>query len=225
VLFLFWQAFILTITFKKNSHIVVGALIILFLAYPAYTGNLFPDISTNKGIDLKAHQKVPQYYKEVAALINEDEFNGRVLLLPLVWNYQVTYNSINYRGLPFLKTMIKKPLIGNWDIERDNTFLFLKNLQNEPIFSAWAKRFNINWIVLNKDLGSQLTKNPSDGIIDIELMLNSGEGYKKVGEFKNLALYKAKIKKNSRDISKDISSEGIIPHIYSPSKINIIKYE
>ena len=117
--------------------------------------------------------------------------------------------------------MIKKPLIGNWDIERDNTFLFLKNLQNEPVFSAWAKRFNINWIVLNKDLGSQLTKNPSDGIIDIELMLNSGEGYKKVGEFKNLALYKAKIKENS----KDISSEGIIPHIYSPSKINIIKYE
>ena len=52
-------------------------------------------------------------------------------------------------------------------------------------------------------------------------MLNSGEGYKKVGEFKNLALYKAKIKENS----KDISSEGIIPHIYSPSKINIIKYE
>ncbi|SVA40048.1 uncharacterized protein METZ01_LOCUS92902 [marine metagenome] len=221
VLFLFWQAFILTITFKKNSHIVVGALIILFLAYPAYTGNLFPDISTNKGIDLKARQKVPQSYKEVAAIINEDEFNGRVLLLPLVWNYQVTYNSINYRGLPFLKTMIKKPLIGNWDIERDNTFLFLKNLQNEPVFSAWAKRFNINWIVLNKDLGSQLTKNPSDGIIDIELMLNSGEGYKKVGEFNNLALYKAKIKENS----KDISSEGIIPHIYSPSKINIIKYE
>ena len=221
VLFLFWQAFILTITFKKNSHIVVGALIILFLAYPAYTGNLFPDISTNKGIDLKAHQKVPQYYKEVAALINEDKFNGRVLLLPLVWNYQVTYNSINYRGLPFLKTMIKKPLIGNWDIERDNTFLFLKNLQNEPVFSAWAKRFNINWIVLNKDLGSQLTKNPSDGIIDIELMLNSGEGYKKVGEFENLALYKAMIKENS----KDSSSEGIIPHIYSPSKINIIKYE
>ena len=52
-------------------------------------------------------------------------------------------------------------------------------------------------------------------------MLNSGKGYKKVGEFENLALYKAMIKENS----KDISSEGIIPHIYSPSKINIIKYE
>ena len=60
-----------------------------------------------------------------------------------------------------------------------------------------------------------------DGIIDIELMLNSGKGYKKVGEFENLALYKAMIKENS----KDISSEGIIPHIYSPSKINIIEYE
>ena len=221
VLFLFWQAFILSITFKRNLHIIIGASIILLLAYPAYTGNLFADILTNKGIKLKASQKVPQSYKKVATLINEDEFNGRVLLLPLVHNYQVTYNSTNYRGLPFLKTMIKKPLIGNWNIERDNAFLFLKNLQNEPVFSAWAKRFNINWIVLNKDLGSQLTKNPSDGIIDIELMLNSGEGYKRVGEFENLTLYKAKIKENS----KDISSEGIIPHIYSPSKINIIKYE
>ena len=28
-----------------------------------------------------------------------------------------------------------------------------------------------------------------------------------------------------KENSKDISSEGIIPHIYSPSKINIIKYE
>lgn len=221
VLFLFWQAFILTITFKKNLHIVVGALIILLLAYPAYTGNLFPDISTNKGIKLKARQKVPWSYKEVAAIINEDEFNGRVLLLPLVKNYQVTYNSINYRGLPFLKTMIKKPLIGNWNIERDNAFLFLKNLNNEPVFSAWAKRFNINWIVLNKDLGSQLTKNPSDGIIDIELMLNSGEGYKRVGEFGNLILYKAKIKENS----KEIASEGIVPHIYSPSKVSIVKFK
>jgi len=221
VLFLFWQAFILSITFKKNMHIVVGALIIILLAYPSYTGNLFPDISTNKGIKLKARQKVPWSYKEVAAIINEDEFNGRVLLLPLVRNYQVTYNSTNYRGLPFLKTMIKKPLIGNWNIERDNAFLFLKNLNNEPVFSAWAKRFNINWIVLNKDLGSQLTKNPSDGIIDIELMLNSGEGYKRVGEFGNLILYKAKIKENS----KEIASEGIVPHIYSPSKVSIVKFK
>ena len=70
-------------------------------------------------------------------------------------------------------------------------------------------------------MGSQFTKNSSDGIIDIELMLNSGEGYKRVGEFKNLALYRAKINEKYQDIS----SEGIIPHIYSPSKINIIKYE
>ena len=221
VLFIFWQAFILSITFKKNMHIVVGALIIILLAYPAYTGNLFADISTTEGIKLKARQKVPWSYKEVAAIINEDEFNGRVLLLPLVDNYQVTHSSTNYRGLPFLKSMIKKPLIENWNIRRDNTFLFLKNLQNEPVFSAWAKRFNINWIVLNKDLSSHFIKNPSDEIIDIELMLNSGEGYKRVGEFENLTLYKAKIKENS----KDITSEGIIPHIYSPSKINIIKHE
>ena len=58
-------------------------------------------------------------------------------------------------------------------------------------------------------------------VLDIELMLNSGEGYKKVGEFENLVLYKAKVKESS----KDISSEGIMPHIYSPAKINIIKYE
>ncbi len=112
-------------------------------------------------------------------------------------------------------------MIGNWNIERDNTFLFLKNLQNEPVFSAWAKRFNINWIVLNRDLATRSTKNPADEIKEIELMLNSGDGYKKVGEFETLALYRAKIRENS----KDIYSEGIIPHIYSPSKINIIKYE
>jgi len=221
VLFLFWQAFILSITFKRNFHIITGALIIILLAYPVYTGNLFADISTNQGVRLKASQKVPQSYKKVAALINEDEFNGRVLLLPLVLDYQVRYNSSNYQGLTFLRSMIKKPLIGNWNIERDNTFLFLKNLDNEPVFSAWAKRYNINWIVLNRDLASQFTKNPSDGIIDLELMLGSGEGYKRVGEFENLALYRAKIKENP----KDISSEGIMPHIYSPSKINIIKYE
>ncbi len=221
VLFLFWQAFILSITFKRNSHIMIGVSIILLLAYPAYTGNLFTDISTKKGLKFKASQKVPQSYKKVAALINEDEFNGRVLILPLVLDYQVRYNSSSYQGLPFLKTMIKKPLIGNWNIERDNTFLFLKNLQNEPVFSAWAKRFNINWIVLNRDLATRSTKNPADEIKEIELMLNSGDGYKKVGEFETLALYRAKIRENS----KDIYSEGIIPHIYSPSKINIIKYE
>ena len=66
--------------------------------------------------------------------------------------------------------MIKKPLIGNWDIRRDNVYLFLKNLQNEPVFTAWAKRFNIHWIVLNKDLGSQLNI-PPGGIMDIEIDL------------------------------------------------------
>jgi hypothetical protein len=202
-------------------HIIVGVSVILLLAYPAYTGKLFADISAKQGVKLKASQKIPQSYKKVAALINEDEFNGRVLLLPLVLDYQVRYNSSGYQGLPFLKTMIKKPLIGNWNIERDNTFLFLRNLQNEPVFSSWAKRFNVNWIVLNRDLGSKFTKNSSDGIIDIELMLNSGEGYKRVGEFENLALYRAKVNEKSQGIS----SEGIIPHIYSPSKINIIKYE
>ena len=220
VLFLFWQAFILSITFKKNTHIVVGALIIILLAYPAYTGNLMPDVSINKETYLKARQKVPQSYKKVAAIINEDELNGRVLLLPLVGNYQITYSSTNYRGLPFLKSMIKKPLIGNWNIRRDNVYLFLKNLQNEPVFAAWAKRFNIHWIVLNKDLGFQLNI-PPRGIMDIEMMLHAGKNYKRVGEFENLILYKANIKENP----ENISSEGIIPHIYSPSKINIIKYK
>jgi hypothetical protein len=220
VLFLFWQAFILSITFKKNTHIVVGALIIILLAYPAYTGNLMPDVSINKETYLKARQKVPRSYKKVAEIINEDELNGRVLLLPLVANYQITYSSTNYRGLPFLKSMIKKPLIGNWDIQRDNVYLFLKNLQNEPVFTSWAKRFNIHWIVLNKDLGSQLNI-PPGGIMDIEMMLHAGKNYKRVGEFENLILYKANIKENP----ERISSEGIIPHIYSPSKINIIKYK
>ena len=116
--------------------------------------------------------------------------------------------------------MIKKPLVGNWNIRRDNVYLFLKNLQNEPVFTAWAKRFNIHWIVLNKDLGFQLNV-PPRSIMDIEMMLHAGKNYKMVGEFENLILYKANIKENP----ENISSEGIIPHIYSPSKINIIKYK
>lgn len=220
VLFLFWQALILSITFKKNIHIGVGALIIILIAYPAYTGKLVPDVSVNKETYLKASQKVPQAYKEVAALINEDEFNGRVLLLPLVANYQVTYNSTNYRGLPFIKSLIKKPLIGNWNIERDNVYLFLNNLQNEPVFTGWAKRFNIHWIILNKDLGSQINI-PPRGIMDIEMMLHSGNGYKRIAEFENLILYKASTMENP----EKTFSEGVIPHISLPSKINIIKYK
>ena len=117
--------------------------------------------------------------------------------------------------------MLKKPLIGNWNVRRDNVYLFLKNLQDEAVFTAWAKRFNIHWIVINKDLDFQLNYDILGGVVEIERMLNTGKGYKKVGEFGNLILYKGRIKENS----KGISSEGIIPHIYSPSKINIIKYK
>ena len=218
VLFLFWQAFIISLTFKKNSHLIVGALIILVLAYPVYTGNLFSEISI-AGKSFKAYQKIPQSYKEVAALINKDELNGRVLVLPLVDNYQVSYSSSNYRGLPFFKSMIKKPLIGNSGVERDNVFLFLSNLQDETVFTSWAKRFNVNWIILNKDIGVKGSRNSYREIIDIESMLSSGNGYKRIGTFKNLILYQG----NAMENSKGVSSEGIIPHIYAPSKINIIK--
>ena len=98
-------------------------------------------------------------------------------------------------------------------------FLFLSNLQDETVFTSWAKRFNVNWIILNKDIGVKGSRNSYREIIDIESMLSSGNGYKRIGTFKNLILYKG----NAMENSKGVSSEGIIPHIYAPSKINIIK--
>jgi len=218
VLFLFWQAFLVSAVFRKNSHIITGGLILLAFAYPVYTGNLFSKVTLRDGYVLEAYQKVHPSYREVAKLINEDKYDGRVLLLPLAPNYQVTYTSSSYRGLPWLKSMIEKPLIGHWNIKRDNVFLFLRNLHDEPAFSGWARKYNINWIVLNRDLVPG-AGNPPEGVRGIELMLEDGKGYQRVGDFGDLVLFKARVKKKA----SKISSKGVIPHIYPPAKIAIVE--
>ena len=206
-------------TINSQSRLIVFAIIILLaFSYPVYSGKLFPDIEISKGTILQAYQKVDKSYFRVSDLINEDKREGRVLLLPGTANYMDTYKSSRFRGLSWISSLINKPLIKGYSLRRDNLGVLIKNISNEEKFISLLKLYNINWIVLNKDIDiNAYGFTHKESIKTIESRLNSYKDLKRVISVGPLLLFRF-----NRVGGADASiNENPLPRIYTPPIVKV----
>ncbi|MCU0277737.1 MAG: DUF3367 domain-containing protein [Candidatus Nanopelagicales bacterium] len=64
----------------------LGTLLVIIYPYPIATGGVIPD---QRPMQPSAHVRVPEYWREMAAVVNADPRPGKVLVLPLDDYYQM----------------------------------------------------------------------------------------------------------------------------------------
>ncbi len=181
-------ALALTNTTRKLKYSALG--ILLIFSYPVYSGRLFPEIKTNSRT-LKAYQKVDASYYKVSGIINKDRADGRVLLLPASGNYQTTYLSSRFRGLDWTRSLVQKPFIEGFDLNKDNLRILFKNISDEKQFTRALELYKVEYIILNRDIDKlSYGFTHKEDIDEIQLRLNAYKRIKKIHAQGPLVLYK-----------------------------------
>lgn len=146
---------VLKTNFDKN---IIISVMVLTTALPIlyFNKSLFNHYSTVKGDDYISSKSLnmPEDYRMFINFYNDSNFNGRALLMPLQYNYQVMIDVNNdshvYTGLDFVSESLNTETLryDHFEFKDYSSDLFKKNNFTDNI--RYLNIFDIQTIIVNK---------------------------------------------------------------------------
>lgn len=137
---------------QKYYKLVLGVFIayLVFCSIPIITRNIIPDYSIDSLGYASRKYKDKDEYKQFRELINNDNFQYRILSLPSVGNFQAcmpNYNNKKYTGLDPVLWNTNKPFIAT----QNHIELLYENISLAN-YRKFLGIYNIGKIMINEDL-------------------------------------------------------------------------
>ncbi len=196
------------------------SIFLIAISYPVWSGKLIADIHINHQTVLKGYQQVPDNYLQAADYINGDGTEGRTLLLPATTNYMSSYKSNQFRGLDWMRSLVKTPVIEGFDTGKDNLGAIYENLGDPLRLEYVLGLYNVRWIVINRDVDIQAYgfnhRQTTDQILEA---FKGYEFLEKKSNFGPLQLYVFKGAESQVHPDRHVS----LPPVYLANKIALYK--
>ena len=185
----------LSILFERFKRVAlpaltVGAISILFLALPVFTGHFTSPL---------LRLTVPKEYFSLFAYLNTQDENSRIAIAPLYtfWNWQ--YRNWGHRGSGFLWYGIKQPITerafdpwSNFNEQFYNELAYAINTQDNALFEQVIRKYDVHYILLDTYLRNTLSKQPIN-YDSLETFFNRNPFIKDTKHFGKLTLYETRL--------------------------------
>ena len=195
-------AFLLRAQKRLISYFLLGLYLVVF-SIPYITLNFISDCKVSANINVSRLFVDKSEYKQIREVLNNEKLNYRILSLPGSLNYQVamlTHDQKYYTGMNPVLYAINKSFIATYSGEQFN--IIYDNISNEN-FSKIVSLFNINKILLNKDIYPWSGFREKESIPELSEILSEKMDFLKNG---SIELY-------------TINTQYFLPHFYIPQNI------
>lgn len=205
----------LSVTFLKKFSYLIPFLIFI-ISWPSFQGNFISPI---------IRSRIPEKYFQLFDYLKKQDSSKRILNLPQ-YNYWGWYDfNWNYTGSGFIWYGIDQPITDRtfdvWDNNLENLYWQLHYAlisQNSDYFDLLLEKYNISYILFDRNLFFTEAANSGKVIFDNENILTFSQKLTLEKEFDNLKLYSVSGNQNN------ISLYSNLPNISLSTSSNYLDF-
>jgi hypothetical protein len=200
---------------KSNSHsigLISLALISLFLfgfyIFPFWSGQIISsNVNLGNGANTSVFTKIPQYYANADSWLEEQNYNFKLISLPLNSYGALTYKwKSGYEGGDFSWLLFSKPVISSMDFGLNTPALYIQDsIEKNSSLSKIASLLDVKYIIISKDIDTTNGNYQNGGLTPQNLIIQflaNQTGISFYNSFGLLDFY-------------NVSDKYFLPHIYT----------
>lgn len=208
---------------KKISYLI--PFLIIFVSWPSFQGSFISPIIRNQ---------IPQKYYQLFDYLKTQDSSKRILNLPQ-YNYWGWYDfNWDYTGSGFIWYGIDQPITDRtfdvWDNNLENLYWqlhFALISQNSQYFDLLLEKYNISYVLFDRNLFFNEAANSGKVIFANENLLTFSQKLKLEKEFDNLKLYSVTGNQNNISLYSNLPdiSTSLSPHYLDFAFLNYGHYK